>query len=299
MNHLLFAVYYTGNKIVWQYAKIHEIYRIVQSVLNGITINFCYCNVMALDPARCKKWVCPQLLVLMMTRKGRGTLLIRDSGAFPIDDGEHSLFLLTPDIQRHVESDPADPLEVLACGFTLEFSDGRDLFTVRRANALELAPEDRLVLQGLIRQLHASHPPANPAQKREREFLSFRLCGAVAPYLDVRATTSPEVERCRKAVEYLDLHYREETPFGELAALCDMSRTLFFREFQRETGWTPGDYRTARRIREAQKLLLGKEFSTAEIAEAVGWESVFYFTRIFKRETGLSPGEFRRRHTFG
>jgi two-component system response regulator YesN len=42
----------------------------------------------------------------------------------------------------------------------------------------------------------------------------------------------------------------------------------------------------------AKGLLLAGELSVGEVADAVGYESVFYFSRVFKRLEGISPSAF-------
>ena len=109
---------------------------------------------MELDPRRRKEWVNPPGMVLMLTLSGTGTLVVRDGGEYPVDSGEHSLFLLTPATRRYVISNPADPLTVFALGISVEFADGSDFFDCCRAEKLEFTPGLRERIAAAVSRLY-------------------------------------------------------------------------------------------------------------------------------------------------
>ncbi len=266
-------------------------------MLEGLSARLCWSSLMELDPKRRKEWVNPPVMVLMLTRNGRGTLVVRDGGEHPVDAAEHSLFLLTPATRRYVVSDPEDPLAVFAIGVAVEFADGSDFFDCCRASALEFAPPVRERTAEDIRRLFGRLRSSGRAAAIEAQCLTLQVCASALEICGPRPDSElpGATDRCRRAVEYLRARYMEETDMETLAGMCGMSRTLFFRAFRSETGVTPGEFRLRLRIREAQKLLLQKRHSVAEITALLGWESPFFFSRIFKRETGLSPRAFRER----
>ena len=89
----------------------------------------------------------------------------------------------------------------------------------------------------------------------------------------------------------LDERYTENTPVGELAALCRLSETHFRRLFVRLFGCSPVDYRLNKRILKAKDLLLSGEYSVARTAAAVGFEDANYFSRVFRAHTGVTPSD--------
>ncbi len=261
----------------------------------GLSARLCWTSRMELDPRRRKEWVNPPGMVLMLTLSGTGTLVVRDGGEYPVDSGEHSLFLLTPATRRYVISNPADPLTVFALGISVEFADGSDFFDCCRAEKLEFTPGLRERIAAAVSRLYRIRRASDRRAAVERQCLTLQICSAATELCAPRpeAELPRAVDRCRKAVEHIFSHYREEVNMEALAGMCGMSRTGFFRAFRSETGVTPGEFRLRLRIREAQKLLLQNRLSVAEIAAALGWESPFFFSRIFRRETGFSPREFR------
>jgi two-component system response regulator YesN len=51
---------------------------------------------------------------------------------------------------------------------------------------------------------------------------------------------------------------------------------------------------TELRISASKELLKDPFLSATEIANAVGYESLNYYTRVFKKTTGVTPTEYRR-----
>lgn len=98
----------------------------------------------------------------------------------------------------------------------------------------------------------------------------------------------------RAGVEYLKLHWNENTPVSELAALCGMSECYFRRLFGKFAGMNPVRYRTLIRISAAKSMLSAGGMSVVEVAEAVGFEDCFYFSRVFKSIVGVSPSVYVR-----
>ena len=98
----------------------------------------------------------------------------------------------------------------------------------------------------------------------------------------------------RAGVEYLKLHWNENTPVSELATLCGMSECYFRRLFGKFAGMNPVRYRTLIRISAAKSMLSAGGMSVVEVAEAVGFEDCFYFSRVFKSIVGVSPSVYAR-----
>lgn len=93
------------------------------------------------------------------------------------------------------------------------------------------------------------------------------------------------------------MHARVAHPWTseELAAASLLSRSAFAERFTKLVGVPPMSYLTAWRMQVAAHALRESRRSTAQVAEAVGYESEAAFARAFKREMGVNPGEYRRR----
>lgn len=100
----------------------------------------------------------------------------------------------------------------------------------------------------------------------------------------------------RRASDYLVAHCGEkDLSIKVLADHVGLSPTYLSTLFKKETGSTIGQYLMDVRMDRAKQLMKDPSRKLYEIAEAVGYEDVGYFTRVFKRSFGQTPSEYRKR----
>lgn len=61
-----------------------------------------------------------------------------------------------------------------------------------------------------------------------------------------------------------------------------------------ETGGTPDEYFQLKRIETAKKMLLNKDYTMNQIAEALGFPNTQSFRNLFEKITGVTPDEYGR-----
>lgn len=83
-------------------------------------------------------------------------------------------------------------------------------------------------------------------------------------------------------------------PVAELARQAGYSPDHFTRVFQQVLNQSPQAYIVQQRVSRAQQLLLESSLTVTQIADVLGYESVYFFSRQFKEKTGLSPSAYRR-----
>jgi AraC-like DNA-binding protein len=81
----------------------------------------------------------------------------------------------------------------------------------------------------------------------------------------------------------------------ELADRAGYSTDHFTRVFTKITGQTPREFCIATRLDRAKELLRTSGMTIEQIARALGYGDVFFFSRQFKQRIGLPPTEFRAR----
>ena len=65
-------------------------------------------------------------------------------------------------------------------------------------------------------------------------------------------------------------------------------------QFNREVGKSLPEYVSEKRIAEAKRLLRGRtQLPIGQIAAAVGFSDVNYFTKVFKKKAGQTPSAYR------
>ncbi|CAN7397290.1 helix-turn-helix domain-containing protein [Paenibacillus sp. LjRoot153] len=104
--------------------------------------------------------------------------------------------------------------------------------------------------------------------------------------------TQMERKKIAPALEAISASPHQSWTVQELAHLCGYNPTYFADLFRDLTGQAPKVYLLQVRTLKAKQLLLSGA-KHADIAEALGYGSVHYFSRNFKESTGLTPSQFR------
>ena len=100
------------------------------------------------------------------------------------------------------------------------------------------------------------------------------------------------VKRLTKIVE-TNLQ-NEQFGVSELAGKMGMSRSLLHRKITKTVGKSASDFLTEKRLEKAIWLLKNSEFTSAEIAYKVGFNSQAYFNKSFQELFGCSPSEYKK-----
>ena len=79
----------------------------------------------------------------------------------------------------------------------------------------------------------------------------------------------------------------------QFAALCNMSRATFVRQFQEAIGRSATDVLTEVRMTIAGRTLLESTTPVGDIGEMVGYQSEAAFQRVFKKQIGVTPARWR------
>lgn len=80
----------------------------------------------------------------------------------------------------------------------------------------------------------------------------------------------------------------------ELADRVGLSPSHFSRAFKASTGLSPYRWQLEIRVKQAQVLLLKRNFAVEDIADRVGFFDSAHFTRVFKKIVGVPPGSWRK-----
>jgi AraC family transcriptional regulator, activator of mtrCDE len=120
--------------------------------------------------------------------------------------------------------------------------------------------------------------------------LRFATEGATPPHGLLALAGRP---RLQPAITAMFDKPGEPWTLDQFAALCNMSRATFVRQFQEAIGRSATDVLTEVRMTVAGRLLMQTTRPVADIGETVGYQSDAAFQRIFKRHTGITPARWR------
>lgn len=154
-----------------------------------------------------------------------------------------------------------------------------------------------LALSPLLKEIVArvmtwvESPEANAAKRRLVQVLHDEICAASQIQLHLPVPRDPALKR-------LVTRMAEDTAgvaknLAGLAREVGLSERSLFRNFQKETGLSPGQWRRQLQVLRSLELLAKGRSVTATSFE-VGYESVGAFIRAFRQTVGVTPTEYVR-----
>jgi AraC family transcriptional regulator, arabinose operon regulatory protein len=208
----------------------------------------------------------------------------------PYQVGKGSCFLFRPGDHTSATHNPQKPLVLTYIHFNVtetvsyipephrQLEDTYDfehmlaryvrLFLVRTFAAEE---EARLILKQLVIHL-LRHDREEPVERKASNQLTESI-HEVANYIQQHPGTAHRVE--------------------DLALRAGLSSRYFSIKFKDLIGLSVQTFMIRTRIERAQHLLIHAGMNVTEVADALGYRDIFFFSRQFKQYTGKSPSEIR------
>lgn len=93
---------------------------------------------------------------------------------------------------------------------------------------------------------------------------------------------------------YIKEHIRDALTVTELCRQFNIGRTTLYEISKNNFGCSINEYIQYQRNELAKDLLMQKDMSVNEVAEAVGIRNTNYFIRFFKKRNGCSPKAWRK-----
>lgn len=100
--------------------------------------------------------------------------------------------------------------------------------------------------------------------------------------------------RVKQMLIYVMEHYPSDIKVNDLANAANVSERECYRLFEQQLRQTPNSFIRQYRVEKAKNLLRSTCMPVTEVATAVGFDSVSYFSKTFKQLTSLAPMEYRR-----
>ena len=96
-----------------------------------------------------------------------------------------------------------------------------------------------------------------------------------------------------RVVAYVEANLSGALNVERLAAVAEMSRAHFVRQFSAATALSPSGFVLERRIERVERLLLATDMSVVAIAAATGFADANYLAKAFRRVRAMAPLEYR------
>ena len=110
-----------------------------------------------------------------------------------------------------------------------------------------------------------------------------------------RYLPSEKQKKIAPAIEYISLHYNENITNDLLASVAGISTVYFRKLFTDIMGASPIAYAHKLRIEKAKEMLKSDYGTLSDIAQSLGYPSLYDFSRDFKKHTGVAPSKYESR----
>jgi AraC-like DNA-binding protein len=192
------------------------------------------------------------------------------------------------------------PFEVIVIHFQCTLPSGEDFFSAYPPPADLPLPRASLAREIVLRMAAEEEGKAAGWHNLCQSLLGTLVFDLIRRHGDRfgggdRPRYSSRVER---ALRFVKDRVTTSPPVLEIARAAGLSEAQFRRVFSREVGLPPLEYLIRLKISEAIEAKKTGDLTWDEIAERLGFSSVYYFYRVFKRVCGRTPGNFLRKEGF-
>ncbi|MCQ6562839.1 helix-turn-helix transcriptional regulator [Paenibacillus mendelii] len=98
-------------------------------------------------------------------------------------------------------------------------------------------------------------------------------------------------------IRHMENNFAGDITLEDLSKRSGYTPSYIIRLFKEMTGLTPFQYLNELRMQAATSYLKSTGMNMREIAEAIGFPSIHYFSRMFKKKFGQSPTEWKKSHS--
>ncbi|MFI2857711.1 AraC family transcriptional regulator [Paenibacillus sp. JSM ZJ436] len=221
-------------------------------------------------------------------------------GTISIDDKEYKmrkgmLCFWGPGTKHQISSDPNQPLIILG----IQFHMSHTLQPVRFTDFSGFPPVTIVHAQARIEALLRDIVKEYMGQRIYWEESAGALCKTLLLLLARQSIMSDgegdvSWQMTEMILKFIEENYREPLTNEAIAKQFHFHPAHVNKLVITSTGVSLHQYLMNFRISQAVELLLSTSMSIQEIADAVGYKNIHYFSRIYKKKMGISPTMTRR-----
>lgn len=230
---------------------------------------------------------------------GRGEMTI-DGERVPLAPG--TTLWMRPGHTHLATHDPDRPLRVRAVHFDLEPRPAE-----RELPPIVLHAESTQLVEATLRRIHLlcfrgqqpsdrrpNSSPHDAATRWLRTLLEDLIASTATAEQPHAGTSLLHRQRLEPVMAQLRGNPAEFRGVDDLARAAGYSRGHFSRLFRAAFGQTPRDAWIDARIETATRLLRESSLSISQIADALHYANVHFFSRQYRQRTGRTPSDVRR-----
>lgn len=109
---------------------------------------------------------------------------------------------------------------------------------------------------------------------------------------NLSTTSSAEKNVTEEAIHFMQKNIEQKITVEEVAKHTGTSLSFFFKQFKKNTGYSPVAYFNFLKIQGAIQLIHTTKYNISEVASKIGIDDPYYFSRLFKKQMGVSPRQY-------
>ena len=223
---------------------------------------------------------------------GRGSYVVND---ISYDIEENNVFFLTPTDFHYIDAD--GELTVINLSFDEDAPGERDMIklmfnNVKGAYCFEAEEYSRLVSAVELLRYECDADGESKNLLLQYVIRNILQKNTLAPDL----SGADGARGVKKAIVYMELHFKERITLERLAAEAGYHPTYFSEIFKKTTGDTYIEALTKLRIGHA-RTMLANGFSVSDACFLSGFGSLSGFASAFKKACDMSPREYKMQHS--
>lgn len=141
----------------------------------------------------------------------------------------------------------------------------------------------------LVRLFDQPRDLAVLAPMLRREILWWLIVGEQGATVRQLGLANSSLSRIGQAVRWIRRNYAQPFRVEQVADVCGMSPSAFYRNFQAATAMSPIQFQKQMRLQEARLLLAASPGDIAGVGYRVGYDSPSQFSREYRRQFGAPP----------
>lgn len=153
-------------------------------------------------------------------------------------------------------------------------------------------PSSTSTKNAMMQLIHNFRLPGRMSETEQSQRIHRLLCELIV----LPSTVLPPSgeDPVSQVVDFITQHLFEDISVADIAASVSLSPSHLSRLFKMQTGFSPHEFITLRRIDAAKELLLTTDLSIKQIAYQVGYHSEANFITSFSGKSGITPAAFRK-----
>ncbi|MBB3113658.1 AraC-like DNA-binding protein [Paenibacillus phyllosphaerae] len=218
---------------------------------------------------------------------GEGEVILNGE-AFPV--GKGSCFLFRPGDHTSATHNPQKPLVLTYIHF--DVSEPVDLVPVPYRVLTETVDFEHLLSRYVRLFLVKTYAAEEEARLILKQLMIHLLRDDLEGPVE-RKASNQLTEAIHEIANFIRQNPGSAHRVEDLAQRAQLSPRYFSIKFKEIVGVSVQTYMIRTRIERAQHLLMHAGMNVTEVADALGYRDIFFFSRQFKQYTGKSPSEIR------